>query len=252
MLPYLSAPAIRIGEIGFDLSGILAGAGVLIGHFAFLRNAQSFGFERGKASRLSFFLMIGGLIGALLFSIWVNGRQISSLADWRTRPPAISSLGAISGATLVALGWSLRNRLTLVESMRWLDAAALAFPAAWLLVRAACILQHDHPGIRTDGWFAVPYPDWPRYDLAFLEFLFLIPVVIGFELFRRRPLPAGAFAILLLVLYGGLRLLIEPLRVDPVRYWGVSVDQWTVAVFAGLGIAVMSRMQFHPKRRGVE
>lgn len=252
MLPYLSAPAIRVGEFGFDPSRILAGAGVLIGHFAFLRNAQLFGFDRGKASRLSFFLMIGGLVGALLFSVWTNGRPFGSLADWRTSPPAISSLGAISGATLVAICWSLWNRLSLVDSMRWMDAAALAFPTAWLLLRAGCILQHDHPGIRTGGWLAVPYPDWPRYDLAFLEFLFLVPVVIAFELFRRRPLPAGSFAILLLVLYGGLRLLIEPLRVDPVRYWGVSVDQWTVAVFAGLGISVMSRMKIHPKGRGVE
>ena len=247
MLPYLSAPPVRIGVIVFDLSAILGGIGVLVGHFVFLRNAQSFGFERQQASRLSLLLMLGGAIGSFLFGLWATGYK---LRDWQTLPLSLSSLGALSGATVTAILWSLWKRLPFAQSVRWLDAAALAFPVTWIFLRAACILQHDHPGIRTDSWLAVPYPDWPRYDLAFLEFLFLIPVMIGFELIRKWALPAGSFTVILLVLYGAMRLWINPLRIDPVRYLGVSVDQWTVGVFAGLGIFIMSRMQFHRQGQG--
>jgi prolipoprotein diacylglyceryltransferase len=84
----------------------------------------------------------------------------------------------------------------------------------------------------------VGYPDGARYDLAVLEVFYIVLVMVLFLLLDRRPRPVGFYLGSFLLLYGPFRIVLDQLHVDVVRYWALSVDQWSgaAATLAGLGV----------------
>lgn len=118
--------------------------------------------------------------------------------------------------------------------MRRLDSIAYAMPIGWMIGRLGCTLAHDHRGNFSTSWIAVNFPEGPRYDLGLIEFLFLIVMVTAFRLLDRRPHPLGFFFGLYGVVYGGFRIWLDTLHVQPMRFYGgiagvvVGLTGWIV------------------------
>ncbi len=102
--------------------------------------------------------------------------------------------------------------------MRRLDIIAYAMPIGWMIGRLGCTLAHDHRGLASTSWIAVNFPEGPRYDLGLIEFLFLIGMVTMNRLLDRRPRPVGFFFGIFGVVYGGFRIWLDTLHLQPNRF----------------------------------
>ena len=121
------------------------------------------------------------------------------------------------------------------------------FPRAWLFGRLGCTISHDHPGIRTESWLGVQYPGGARYDLGLLEVLFTLGYIGLLAMLDRRRRAAGFYLGLFLTTYGVFRLALDSLHENPLRYFGLTVDQYASAAATVAGLAVLVFVRRPPK-----
>ena len=222
MLPYYPQPVFHLGPFQIHAFGVLAAVAVVVGGRAILVRAHRQGIPVEQMFRFCFWVYICAMAGAFL-SKGVLEDFSGFLADPSRVFKAslgVRSVGGISCGFLAGVVWCRFHRLSLLESMRRLDIIAYAMPIGWMIGRLGCTLAHDHRGLASTSWIAVAFPEGPRYDLGLIEFLFLIVMVISFRLLDRKPHPVGFFFGLYGVVYGGFRIWLDTLHVQPARFYG--------------------------------
>lgn len=239
MIPYITFRWIVIGPISVDVTALLVAAAILIGHVLFVREAGKRGFDEPMVAWLSAVMVMGGLILGHLMKLlylpdpWAFVQKYPAELVRLLRGQA--SFGGLFGGLLA--GW-LYLRWRKVDGkgiLRLMDCLALVFPYAWFFGRLHCAVAHDHPGVRTDSWLGVKYPDAVRFDLGMLEVLFLPLLMILFWVLRKRERAPGFFLAVFLVVYGVFRIGLDQLHVEVVRHWGLSMDQWAALTAIGVG-----------------
>ena len=277
-VPYLTQPSFDLGPLTIHAFGVIVAvavyAGLLIGGRRFTR----LGLDRALGERLGWWAIVGGFLGAHLFSVLfyfpekVAENPLVLLKLWED----ISSFGSILGGGLgIWLFFQLRAR-NIEPSTRWvyLDVAAFVFPISLMIGRLACTLAHDHPGTVTGfplgvsleseqarnhitrvyaeagrlGELPAPpaLPGLGFHDLGWYEFLYLALVVVPLILLlerreRRRGMPRpGIFLAGFIALYMPVRFMLDFLRVSDVRYAGLTPAQW-VALVALAALPVLLR-----------
>jgi phosphatidylglycerol:prolipoprotein diacylglycerol transferase len=201
--------------------------------------------ERRRMLSFIYFVVLGGFIGGHLLDIVFYAPEL--LAEQPLQLLAIaegqSSFGGFVGATAGAFlfrRWCGGAILPLAEIV------ASAFPSAWVVGRIACFLVHDHPGIRSDLWFAVAYPAGGRLDLGLLEAVAVAPLAVAFLAVRRRPMSLGFYVATTCLYYAPLRFGLDFLR----RFDTISSDrrcleltpaQWGCALLVGVGLYFSTR-----------
>lgn len=222
MIPYFPQPVVRLGPLQIHAFGALAAAAVLIGGRVILLRAHRAGVPVEQMFRFCFWVYLSAMIGAY-FSKSVLDDFPAFLSDpsriFRVSL-GVRSVGGISGGFIGGIAWCRFHRLSLLETMRRLDIIAYAMPLAWMIGRLGCALAHDHRGLDSTSWIAVKFPEGPRFDLGLIEFLFLIPVVIWFRFLDRRARPVGFYFGLYGVVYGGFRIWLDTLHIQPMRFYG--------------------------------
>jgi phosphatidylglycerol:prolipoprotein diacylglycerol transferase len=231
VFPYFPQPQIRIGPVTLHAFGVLVLCGVFIGRTMILRRAARLGLSAQTADRLCLCMLVCGFIGAHLYKALYEPRGI--LRDWA----GIASFGGLLGGLLGGVWWMWRQRMPRAERIQLLDIFAFCFPFAWAFGRLGCTLAHDHPGVLTTSWLAVRYPEGARYDLGLIELMFTLVLAVLFLVLDRKPRPPGLFFSLLWILYGGFRIWLDTLHEEPIRYFGVTPDQFggmAAVVWGGL------------------
>jgi len=240
MLPYLDLSPLYLSGFWIRWPLLCASVGVLVAHFALLARARRLALDVPTAGSMSFFMVVAGLLGARLFKLaYVPG--VWSQLSWMDLFAAggLASFGGLAGGLVGALLYFAARRMSAAMALDYLDALAAVFPLGWLFGRLGCSIAHDHPGLASSSVFAVAYPDMPRFDLAYIEVLFLALVLIPlFLMLARRPQPRGLFLTMFFLLYGGFRLWLDTLHVDPPRYAGITVDQWAYGSMLLLGVVL--------------
>jgi phosphatidylglycerol:prolipoprotein diacylglycerol transferase len=118
-----------------------------------------------------------------------------------------------------------------------------------------CTTAHDHPGCPSQFWLAVRFPDGPRHDLGFYEFLlcFLwLPLV--YWLGRKKKVddpPRGTLMHAMLVAYAVPRFFLDFLRAydlayRDVRYAGLTPAQYGCIFFTIVGIRFLLKNRPRP------
>jgi phosphatidylglycerol:prolipoprotein diacylglycerol transferase len=144
----------------------------------------------------------------------------------------IRSIGGLAGGFIGALICCRLRHVSFFASFRMLDVMAFAMPFAFMVGRLGCAIVHDHPGRPSASWIAVRFPGGPRYDLGVTEFLFLIPISALFYFLGRKPRPAGLFLGLYGVIYGSLRIWLDTLHIQPMRFYeGIALCCLGVTAF---------------------
>jgi phosphatidylglycerol---prolipoprotein diacylglyceryl transferase len=246
MLPYYPQPVLHLGPLQIHAFGALAAAAVVVGGRAILIRAHRKGIPVEQMFRFCFWVYLSAMVGAFFSKIlWDDFPAI--LAD----PSRIfhvqlgvRSVGGIACGFLGAMAWCRYHRLSLFETMRRLDVIAYAMPIGWMIGRLGCTLAHDHRGLASTSWIAVNFPEGPRSDLGLIEFLFLIVMVTAFKLLDRHPRPVGFFFGLYGVVYGGFRIWLDTLHLQPNRFYG-----GIAGVLVGLaGWVVMLQLERSPQK----
>lgn len=271
-LPYVEQPSITIGPLTIHAFGVIVAAAVLAGLTIGARRFRSVGLDRHLGERMAWWAIVGGFVGAHLFSvIFYFPRELADnplllFMVWRDIASFGSILGGFAG---IWLFFRLKARTTDIAT-RWayVDVAAFVFPFALMIGRIACSLAHDHPGTITDFPLAislatsraqeyiagvyssagraaeVPSPaelaQLGFHDLGWYEFLYLAVVVVPITIAlarrtnQRRAHMPGTFLASFIVLYMPVRFALDFLRVSDERYAGLTPAQWVVLVVVAL------------------
>jgi phosphatidylglycerol---prolipoprotein diacylglyceryl transferase len=225
LLPYFSAPEIRVGPLHLSTQSVCMVGAVLLAYAMAARRARRLGLDPSDTSAQYVCAVACGVVCGNLAPF-----LLLPAGGWRQGGIALGGLwGSLSGAAV----WMWLRRLPASEWPRRLDLFAYVAPFAWSLARLGCALAHDHPGIRSRSFLAVRFPGGPRYDLGLLEMLLAIGVAALFAALGRRERTSGLYFGWCGLLYGAFRLAIEPLRAEP-----ASAVQLFDRIAAGASVAV--------------
>lgn len=271
MIPYFEQPSFSIGPLTIHAFGVMVAFAVATGLHVGERRFARVGLDRALGERMAWWLLIGGFLGAHLFSVLfyfpekVAANPLVLLRVWED----ISSFGGILGGAIA--GWAFfRFRARDVDAaarLAYLDVAAFVFPIALLIGRVGCALAHDHPGTVTSFPLALslssaeareyigyvyasagriaelPAPGvlatFGFHDLGLYEMLYLALLVVPVTLLLARQARAPGFYLgAFLLMYMPARFLLDLLRVSDARYAGLTPAQW-VALLALAGLAAL-------------
>ncbi len=251
MLPWFEFTTISLGPIPLQVWGFWVALGVVIGTVILARRLGRLGVPKELPLDLALAITIGGFIGARVFHIvfyephFFLAHPSEILKIWHG---GLSSYGGFVGAA-AAFFWfarkqkfeAVRRRLSMVGLFDELSFAALF---AWMIGRVGCVMIHDHLGIHSNCPLAFAKPDGPRLDMAFLEILGLIPLVVFFLWSRKRRLPQGLLSGVLFVYYGALRFILDFFRATDIaspdaRYWSLTPAQYFSILMLMLGTKIL-------------
>lgn len=253
MLPYYAdQPLLKFGPIEVHVFGLMVALGVWAGTEIASRAArQRIGPESGRVlAEAGFWGLIGGLIGGHLLHVLGYHPELLRQQGWTVLLrfwDGLSSMGGLLGG--IAGIW-LHFRKHGRKLMPYLDSIALGTAPGWAIARIGCIAAHDHPGVHTNFFLAVNYPDGPRHDLGLDDFLVLVALTVVLHLIARKPRPAGLITGVLAIGYSVPRFLLDFLRARDVafadgRIFGLTPAQYVTAALVPVGIWLIARALAH-------
>jgi phosphatidylglycerol---prolipoprotein diacylglyceryl transferase len=264
VVPYVTQPVLYLGPVTIHAFGVIVALSALLGLEVARRRLLPLGLAPTLGEGLAWWALVGGFLGAHLFSVLfyfpekVLHNPLILFKLWED----VSSFGGLLGGVL-GIGLYLRRHLPSMPAVtrrQVFDAVAYAFAVALFVGRLACTLAHDHPGTVTRFPLAVSLATAPAQayithvytaagratelpppdelarlgfnDLGWYEFLYLGVVVVPVVLLlgRRRPeqQQPGRMAVTFLTLYLPVRFAFDFLRVNDVRYEGLTPAQWVI------------------------
>jgi phosphatidylglycerol---prolipoprotein diacylglyceryl transferase len=259
MLPFIPPLAWQVGPVTVQAFGLAVAIAVWMGLQLHERRINQLGLDQRIAGRLNGWLLIGGVVGAHLFSVLLYFPDRLARDPWlllRVWDPISSFGGMLGGLVAAMLCFRFSAQVPrAADRLAYLDAIAFVFPSALAIGRLGCALAHDHPGRLTTFPIALsleseaarafvaavyaggsePFPSELRglgfFDLGLLECLFLSLVVVPlFWYWNRQRRPAGFYLVAFAALYLPVRFLLDTLRVADARYAGLTPAQWVAAV----------------------
>jgi len=245
MIPYIEIAPFKIWGLIVQPFGLLVLTGSVVGFFVARWYADTRGLLRqGHFTALAIWVMVPAFVlshwtSMILYFPQVLFRDPMSLLDIGA---SMSSFGGFIGGSIGGLIYLKRHKLLVLE---YADALVLGLTIGWLFGRLGCTIVHDHPGIHSDFFLAVRYPDGPRHDLGFYEWLFTICLSGGLLLLiRRGNLSAGTITGIVCVTYAPVRFMCDFLRVADKLYFGFTPGQYFSMVMLPIGILILT----HTKR----
>lgn len=227
MIPYLHLDDFHIGPLPIHPFGLLVAIAVIIGVNISTQRFEKFGINNKLAADLMMWPLVSGFAIAHIYSIVFYYPETLSENPWTLLQfwNGLSSFGGFLGA-IMGFAWiAYRNRRENIWV--YLDCFLYGFAFAWIFGRMACSLAHDHPGLRSDFWLAIRYPEGARHDLGFYEMLWAIGMSIIFYLGRNKRHFSGFYVATFVICYMPLRFMFDFLRIEDKRYltalnWGQS------------------------------
>jgi phosphatidylglycerol:prolipoprotein diacylglycerol transferase len=257
LLPYVQIPDWEIVSVNAFGSGwpaesfairpfgALVVLAVALGVYLSLRQARQLHLRRERLITLMYFVVVGGFLVGHWFDVAFYSPDLIETEPriWLALAQGQSSFGGFMGAIAGAF---LFRALRGAPLFPLAEVVASSFPAAWVVGRIGCAVAHDHPGVRSDLWFAVAYPAGGRLDLGLLEAVFVLPLAVAFLWLRRKPRPVGFYSGAMCIYYAIVRFWLDFLRANDVpyadqRYAALTPAQWGTLVLFGVGVYFSSR-----------
>jgi phosphatidylglycerol:prolipoprotein diacylglycerol transferase len=235
MIPYIQVPPVHIGPLLMEPFGILVALGCVAGWLVARREASLRGLDPAAIDGCLFWALVPGFFASRLFELaFYHPAQLiaqpwSVLFFWQS----MSSFGGFIGGAAGTLGYFHHTRRPL---MPYAECLLVGFVVGWFFGRLGCTIVHDHPGIHSDFFLAVRYPDGARHDLGFYEWLFTIVMAIVIFRMDRARLPPGLLIGGVCLAYAPVRFLLDFLRVADIRYYGLTAGQYACVTLFGVGL----------------
>ncbi len=243
MIPYFEQPKLHLGPITIHAFGALVATGILLAFRLIRKKAPQVGLDPVLAERLAMRMVIAGFIFAHLFDRIayyprdVLANPLSLLYIWES----ISSFGGFLGATIVAIHFMHTRKDVL--GWRYLDLIAFVFPLAWMFGRTGCTVAFDHPGLETHFFLGQRYSDHVvRHNLGLYEAMYTALLVLFFRWLWQGPRRGPGFFVGMLALaYAPVRFLLDFLRIEDARYFGLTPGQYGSVVLVAAGLLLLRR-----------
>jgi phosphatidylglycerol:prolipoprotein diacylglycerol transferase len=235
--------------------GVLFALGVTLAWIWFGRRARTLGLGDEKVFNLTFYSLLGGIIGAKILLVLIDWRDYvadPSLLLGTIRTAGVL-VGGVAGGAIVFVVYARRHDLPLI---RLADAIVAPLLLAQALGRFGCLsagccygvpvdaghplaVTFQHPQAIAAGRFS----GTPLLAVQLIEALVdLALVVVLTLLWRRRPQPEGTVMWCYILLYSAARLTIEFYRGDVGRGLFFSDMLSTSQLFAIGGLLLSAIM----------
>jgi phosphatidylglycerol---prolipoprotein diacylglyceryl transferase len=240
-------PEIHLGPLTLQTFGLMLGLGFVVAGIFAQRRLKEVGRPPDWAYEMVFAALVGGIIGARLWSVIQNWDQASD-----------DVLGSLfSGAGLVFYGGLLGGAIFVLAWAQWrgvldlttLDIAAVPLAAAYAIGRIGCQLAGDGDyGIAWNGPWAMSYPHGtvPTTDQVHPTPVYetIVMGLVAWFLWRRRDSQRpGALFALYLVLAGTERFLVEFIRRNHEVVAGLTLAQLIALAMMAGGSVWLLRMR---------
>jgi phosphatidylglycerol:prolipoprotein diacylglycerol transferase len=207
--------------------GVLFALGVTLAWIWFTRRARALALPEEKIFNLTFYSLVGGILGAKILLVLVDWRDYvadPSLLLGTIRTAGVL-VGGVCGGAIVFVSYARKQGLPL---MRLTDAATGPLALAQALGRFGCFSAGCCYGVATDAGnplavtFTHPqaiaagrFAGQPLIAIQLIEAVAdLLLAAVLTAVWRRRPQPEGTVTALYLLLYGLARFMLEFFRGD--------------------------------------
>jgi phosphatidylglycerol---prolipoprotein diacylglyceryl transferase len=222
-------PEIHLGPLTLQSFGLMLGLSFVVAGVFAAKRLKEIGRPPDWAYEMVFAALVGGIVGARLWSIVENWDEAKDdLAGSLFSGTGLVFYGGLLGGAIAVIGWAKWRG---VLDAKTLDVAAVPLAAAYAVGRIGCQLAGDGDyGKAWDGPWAMAYPDGTVpttetvHPTPVYETLTMGMVAWFLWHIRDRMRPGGLFA-LYLVLAGAERFLVEFLRRNDRVVAGLTVPQ---------------------------
>lgn len=233
-------PHLELGPISLSPFGVLVALDLLFAFFLIERWCARFDLDWERLAPGLVWIAGLGIFFCHVYSVAFYFPQDHAdpwaWIDVRTR---LSSFGGFLGGGLVAVLYLKRKALPV---WRYADPLAYGFVGGYVFGRLGCFAIHDHPGRPTDWPWAVEIYGVPRHDLGLYEMLLMVALLLGIHGLCRGGRPAdGSVLAFVLLVYMPVRFGFDFLRIEDLRYAGLTPGQWTAIPFFLIGLWALAR-----------
>jgi phosphatidylglycerol---prolipoprotein diacylglyceryl transferase len=240
-------PEIHLGPITLQTFGLMLGLGFAVAGVLAAKYLKELGRPADWAYEMVFAALVGGIVGARLWSVIENWDEAKDdIFGSLFSGAGLVFYGGLLGGALAVLAWAWRRG---VLDLKTVDTAAVPLAAAYAIGRIGCQLAGDGDyGKAWDGPWAMAYPDGtvPTTDEVHPTPVYetLTMGLVAWFLWRRRHSmrPGGLFA-LYLVLAGAERFLVEFLRRNDRIVVGLTLPQLIAIAMMIVGGIWLARMR---------
>ena len=235
MIPYVEVHPITLGGLVIHPFGILVMTGCLIGFFVTRRHGKTRGLNPQAFEFLAAWTLPWGFALAHMVALAAYNPEEMLNNPWLLFKfkDGMSSFGGFYGGALAGFVYLRFNKLSVIE---YGEAAVIGLTVGMFFGRLGCSLIHDHPGRHADFFLAVRYPDGPRHDLGFYEWLLIIAILAVIFFLRRRNPPAGVIMGTVCLIYAPVRFGLDFLRVADRLYFGLTPGQYFAMPLFAIGL----------------
>ncbi len=237
MVPYIEIPHLEFLGLTLRAFDILVALAVVVGVIVAERRAEALGLSRRVIMDVTLWAVIPGFILSHLVSIvfYFPERIVENPLELLNLFSGMSSVGGFLGGAGGVIYCLRKHNLPVWD---YSEPLVHGFLHAWVVGRLGCSVAHDHPGLPSDFFLAVAYPEGARHDLGFYEFLWSVAVVSVFFWRRRHPRATGWSLAFVLMAYAPLRFGADFLRVQDLRYLGLTAAQFICIALFLVGVWV--------------
>jgi phosphatidylglycerol:prolipoprotein diacylglycerol transferase len=242
MLPFIHATTFPLFGIPLQVWGTLVALGYGLGTYLAWRRAKAKGLDPDVVLSLAFWIFIGAFVGSRVLHVLAYDPAYYLAHPWQAidpRAPGYAIFGGFLGAAAV-FSWTIfRKKLSFFA---YADALIWGLPWGCGVGRIGCFLIHDHPGTLTHSLLGVRYPDGQtRHDLGLYLSLLGFATGLLFLWLNRKPRGQGFWLGVYMLIEGLSRFCLDFLRVQDVRYLGLTPTQYLSIPLLVLGVWCISR-----------
>jgi len=242
MIPYFEFHTVTLGPLVLQVWGFFVAMGILIGLFVSARRAEKVGLARVHVYDAGVWIILAAFFGARVVHVLFYG--FSYYAEFPLEIVKVwnggySVIGGFLGAVIAGVLYYRRHNLDL---LRYADATIFGLPLGLGIGRIGCFLIHDHPGVKSDSFLAVNFPDGAAFDHGFLLSINGFVLAFVFAFLARRKMPVGMFLAVFGVWYGVVRFVLDFYRIIDTTYLGLTPAQYGSMVFFFVGVYYAVRL----------
>jgi phosphatidylglycerol:prolipoprotein diacylglycerol transferase len=242
----------RLGSFDITSFGAMVALGAVFGILLLRSEMVRSGLDGGKGIDAALVGVLGGLAGAKL--LYVVEHWAEPLSDTLLSRGGMSWFGGLTGGVLAGLAMVAYARLPLMTVM---SAAAPALAVGQAVGRIGCFLVGDDYGRATSLPWGIAFPQGlpPTMDRVhptqLYEFTLLLGIAGVLMWLRRRGTADRVVVAWYLVLAGGMRFLIELVRVNQVVVAGLTTAQLFSVALVVFGVWLAVKKPSEPVARTV-